>query len=178
MRCFIGSIVFCMAALTACSGGPPDDRDVAPIGDNPAQLHSSIQSATAAGKHPVFARISCAGRTYDFSPYAQIVRTAHALAVRAYSEIFVFPSPQASIEFDGRSLERQTLPEVPAGRAGAELQAGSACDPRVLNAADFADVTDAWNDLRDPWQGSAPLSPWTKGAQLDAAGNPPRTPRP
>ena len=124
--------------------------------------------------HPVFASIACETRTDVFSPYAQIVRTDRAAIVRAYSQIFVFPLRRTQVRFDGRPVDAEALPVVQTSASRHAFEPRSGCDPRALDAAAFAGVTDAWNGLRDPWQRSAPLVPWTKGAELDASGNAPR----
>lgn len=115
----------------------------------------------------MFVQLTCANRTFAFSPYAQVVRTPEAIAVRAYSNIYVFSRENVRISFDGTPVRATALPLVDA-RALHIHTAAASCVPQELSAARYAMLTDAWNGAKDPWQRGEPPAPWTSGAQLDA----------
>jgi hypothetical protein len=157
VRPFMMIVLFTASVACACSRASPTVRGVAIIGDSRAELQSGISAAEAARKNPLFVVVRVDSRVHLFSPYAQLVRSDRALVVRAFSSILTFPLT-ASVEFDGKAVDVASLPHV----------AFSAPAGARLNARDFNSVTDAWNGLKDPWQGGQAFPPWTKGAILDA----------
>ncbi|MBV9103989.1 MAG: hypothetical protein JO060_10375 [Candidatus Eremiobacteraeota bacterium] len=192
--------------LQACTStaGPPDVRPaplsqsgfssstalgaVAAVGDTQQQLHRSVASARRSGKTPLYLEVRAQRKAYVFSPFAQIIRSDHALIVRAYQKIFVFPLSAVSVRLhaqavtaiDPGTLPRVAAPKIEAGMAryGRLIAKGRLdrqyhermikrkqslcpdCAMLEINPHKFAHMAMVWNGARDPWQIAARYPAW------------------
>ena len=175
-----GSSVAPSASMSAALSKP---RLVAAVGDSQAQLRRSARSAEKSGKIPVYLTVKAAHKTYGFSPFAQIVRSEHALIVRAYSKIFVFPIDEVKVDLhagsvthvDENAIPRIAAPKIEQGIKRYErLLAKHRLDKQYhermiarkqklcpdcamfeINPHKFAHMAIVWNGSRDPWQMAA-----------------------
>jgi hypothetical protein len=165
LRPLIFALVFMAATASACAPHAPDAHRVAVIGDSEGELQHGIQTAIAAGKTPLYATVAFGKRTFIFSPYAQIARTPSMIVVRAFATIWRFPIERARVQFAGSAVAPDALPEV---KVPDSWQLPVHSSAMQVPATDAGAVTDTWNGAKDPWQQGPPLTPWTKGAALDA----------
>jgi hypothetical protein len=180
-----GSSVAPSASMSAALGKP---GLVAAVGDSQTQLRRSARSAEKSGKTPIYLTVKATRKTYGFSPFAQIVRSEHALIVRAYSKIFVFPIDDVKIQLhtgsvslvDADALPRVSAPKIEQGikryeRLLAKHRMDKQYQERMIarkqklcpdcamfeiNPHKFAHMAIVWNASRDPWQMSATYRAW------------------
>jgi len=153
---------------------------VAVLGDDQVSVDHGIADAKLMGKTPLYVTVVGTQRSYDFSPYAQVVHSDRSVIVRAYGDLFVFPATAVTVRYSALDapVGVQTLPSVwaPAFDTGVtrgQLRAeqGRTCPDCTLLETDprrFRDVAPAWNALRDPWQIGKPFVPWLWGDIADA----------
>lgn len=187
---------------------------VAVMGDTPSEVQSEILAARASGMQPDYITVRIqsqtnvdltgrvinpnsrfakwhglpvtakADRSYVFPVYAQLLRTPHALIVRAYDAIYVFRLADVSLSFGDMhsAIGIDTLPIVTANYfekiAASNVSAGSfaagnvrekeALCPDCLVLRQVPSVSTAiaanWNSKTDPWQNNPTYTPWHSGS--------------
>ncbi len=142
--------------------------------DTEADLRDGINLATRLGEKPRYLMVAAPTRRYYFSVYAQLVRTQHALIIRAYRRIYVFRIGAVSVTYSGvrqpllpelfpavsapviESTTATSLPQIEqrsqpyaAGRARAAVCPD--CVMLLVNARHLQ-VSHLWSSKLDPWQ--------------------------
>jgi len=165
---------------------------VAVAGDSEDELRAGIALAIAARKQALYVTVRAARKQYLFSPYAQIVRTATALIVRAYGRVYVFSADNIrNVTYNGYAsqLRFDVFPLVNApwversiahyqrlrasGSARTQFQSGNIakklqicpdCAALLLDARKSRNLASSWSRLKDPWQIDPDYTFWRAAA--------------
>ena len=87
-------------------------RLMAAIGDTQAELLANIQEISAGGNQPAYVTVKTAKARHTYSVYAQFLRTAQTLIVRAYGHVSLFPLAKVQLAF-GTSDSPVALIDLP-----------------------------------------------------------------
>jgi hypothetical protein len=184
MRYWFGLLTLCLLAFAAChgsSGLPPRGTSnaglqVAAVGDSDAQMAQSIRNIENSGAHPVYVTLKAPQRSYDVSPYAQILLSGGIVIVRT-ARIRVFRQSDVTIYYDGNPVDVSTIPVTNAfvidrladNHGPGAFQKGnlsnkrSTCPDCVVVMGNSRNVRKAaarWNGLVDPWQQAPTYVAW------------------
>jgi uncharacterized membrane protein YgcG len=182
-----------VSLLIACGGGgggtpTPLQHDysgyapgtiVAPGGASEQDLLQNVAAARTAGLTSVYVTLATKSRSYAFPAYAQFVQTTHALAVRAYGRVYVFPIAsittlvEQSTTYNISALPSVHAPHIDASiatyqklvatnvanqfsgpNAALKLQLCPDCSEVLLSQATNQLLLRDWHRKLDPWQTS------------------------
>jgi hypothetical protein len=182
-----------VSLLIACGGGgggspTPVQHDysgyaagtiVAPGGASEQDLLQNVDAARAAGLTPVYVTLATKNRSYAFPAYAQFVQTTHALAVRAFGRVYVFPAASvtmlseqsrvydiaglpsvhaphidASIATYQKSVAANVANQFSGPNAALKLQLCPDCSEVLISQASNQMLLRDWHNKLDPWQTS------------------------
>jgi len=154
--------------------------EIALLAPSEADLRKGIAAASTQKMRPDYLVVQTKHRSYDFPADAQVVRSAHALAVLAYRYIFVYKLDEASVAtvgatttmFDARSLPSVNAPHLDAAALGrdsdrarfprSERLRGQLCPDCVemlVSARMYHRMLRAWHKAVDPWRASLATLP-------------------
>ncbi|MBV8652056.1 MAG: hypothetical protein JO255_11360, partial [Alphaproteobacteria bacterium] len=176
------SVASCSAADTRSASavlpaGARATSAVAVAGDSPAQFEAALRAAQRAGKTVRYVTVKSTRGADDYSVYAQIVRSEHALLVRAYGRMYVYPLTTAAVIYSAsvQTVDISSIPIVDAPAIDAAFSSGtvlgvsatvrkklcSNCAMVLVRPAHTTVDPTLWHSAKDTWQAHPDYAFWS-----------------